>query len=73
LIQSRSQVQSTLSRSIGDSGDASCVLATSSVEYDGFNAGLLGALRDKFANLACLGGFVTIERTKICFERGCRS
>src|SRR5690606_11220402 len=37
---------------------------------DVFDAGGLGALGDQFADLAGLGGLVTVERAEVALERG---
>ena len=67
----RSQVQSTFASSVGDRCHASCVAAATAVEYNGVDAGGLGALGNELADLARLGGLVTVEGAQICFERGC--
>ena len=45
-----------------------CVLVATAVEDDGLDAGGLGALGDELADLAGLGGLVTVERTQVGLE-----
>src|SRR5690606_3191519 len=61
----RSQVQTTLSSSLGDCRDASRVPATTTVKYDVCDACGLGTLGDEFADLAGLRRLVAVESTQV--------
>ena len=73
MLLRRSQAQTSFAGAVGDSRDTSCVLAAATVKDNCLDTGLLGALGDELADLACLGGLVTVERAEIRLERGCRS
>src|SRR5690606_2858155 len=69
-----SQVQSTLSSSFGDRGNATGVAAAAAVKDDRVNASLLGTLGDEFANLTRFGSLVGGETAKVCLHgrSGCQ-
>ena len=57
---------------VGDSRDTPRVAVAATVEHDVGDAGCLRTLSDELADLAGLGGLVTIERPQVGFEGGCR-
>src|SRR5690606_25058128 len=57
---------------VGDCRDTTGVTVSTAVEHDLGDTGSLRALGDEFADLAGLGGLVTVERTQVRLERGRR-
>ena len=57
----RSQVQPPFAGAVGDRRDTARVAVATAVEHDVLDAGGLRALGDELADLARLGGLVTVE------------
>src|SRR6185436_20219776 len=63
-----SQGQTALACTVCDSRDAAVVTVAATVEDDRVDTGALGTLSDQLADLAGLGGLVTLERTQVRFH-----
>src|SRR5450759_3290979 len=68
-----SQGQTALAGTVGDCRDAPVVTVSAAVKDHSVDPGALGALGDQLANLAGLGGLVTIEGTQVRFHGRGRS
>src|SRR5665647_1774246 len=64
-----SQGQTALARTVSESSDAAVVLVAAAVKDHRVDAGALGPRSEQLANLACLCGLVTVERTQVRFHR----